>query len=115
VPYIIFELPSNLIIRKLGPRNQLAAITVLWGSVMLGMGFVKTWEQLAVCRVLLGILEAGFFPGCAFLISTWYLRAEAGRRMAWFYLSSMVVSGFSNIMGWVRPPRFLGTFASSSR
>ncbi|BGP01810.1 Major facilitator superfamily domain-containing protein [Rhodotorula toruloides] len=100
VPYIIFELPSNLIIRKLGPRNQLAAITVLWGSVMLGMGFVKTWEQLAVCRVLLGVLEAGFFPGCTFLISTWYLREEAGRRMAWFYLSSMVVSGFSNIMGW---------------
>ncbi|GAA5874493.1 hypothetical protein JCM1840_000795 [Sporobolomyces johnsonii] len=100
VPYIIFELPSNLLLRKIGCRNQLSAITVLWGSVMLGMAFVKTWEQLAVCRVLLGLLEAGFFPGCVYLIATWYTRQETGKRMAAFYLSGMVISGFSNIIGY---------------
>ncbi|GAA5825360.1 hypothetical protein JCM11251_006950 [Rhodosporidiobolus azoricus] len=100
VPYIIFEFPANLLIRKIGCRNQLAGITIAWGAVMLGMGWLKTWEQLAVCRVLLGIAEAGFFPGCVFLISTWYTRYETQKRMAFFYLTSMVVSGFSNIIGY---------------
>ncbi|GAA5903135.1 hypothetical protein JCM8208_000461 [Rhodotorula glutinis] len=100
VPYIIFELPANLLIRKVGPRNQLAAITIAWGAVMLGMAFITNWEQLAVCRTLLGFFEAGFFPGCTFLISTWYTRFEMAKRMAFFYLSSMVLSGFSNIIGW---------------
>ncbi|GAA5940725.1 hypothetical protein JCM3775_004880 [Rhodotorula graminis] len=100
VPYIIFELPANLLIRKIGPRNQLATITIAWGAVMLGMAFITNWEQLAVCRTLLGFFEAGFFPGCTFLISTWYTRFEMAKRMAFFYLSSMVLSGFSNIIGW---------------
>merc|ERR1711881_586993 len=100
VPYIVFELPSNLIIRKVGCRNQLSTIVILWGAVMIGMAFLKTWEQLAVCRALLGLLEAGFFPGCAYLIATWYRRYEQSRRFAWFYLASMVVSGFSQIIGY---------------
>lgn len=66
--YIVFEFPSTVVIRYLGPRNHLAGITVLWGAVMLGMGFVKTWSQLAALRVVLGILEAGFFPGCVYLL-----------------------------------------------
>lgn len=43
---------------------------------MIGMGFVKTWQQLAAMRVILGFFEAGFFPGCVFLIQTWYTRYE---------------------------------------
>merc|ERR1712169_143100 len=100
VPYIIFELPANLVIRKVGPRTQLSAITIAWGAVMLGMAFITNWQQLAACRTLLGFFEAGFFPGCTFLISTWYTRFEMAKRMAFFYLSSMVLSGFSNIIGW---------------
>ncbi|POY70887.1 hypothetical protein BMF94_6064 [Rhodotorula taiwanensis] len=100
VPYIIFELPSNLIIRKVGCRNQLSTIVILWGAVMTGMAFCKTWQQLAVCRVLLGCLEAGFFPGCVYLIATWYKRYEQSRRFAWFYLASMCMSGFSKIIGY---------------
>ncbi|GAA5999144.1 uncharacterized protein JCM10292_001621 [Rhodotorula paludigena] len=100
VPYILFEIPSNLVIRRIGPRNLLASIAIAWGAVMLGMGFVKDWGQLAVCRVLLGICEAGFFPGCTFLITTWYRRYETAKRMAFFYLSALVAAGFSNILGW---------------
>ncbi|GAA6037418.1 hypothetical protein JCM8097_008561 [Rhodosporidiobolus ruineniae] len=100
VPYVIFEAPANLLIRKIGVRNQLATITIAWGAVMLGMGWLKTWEQLLVCRVLLGLMEAGFFPGCVYLLSTWYTRYEQQRRFAFFYLTSMVISGFSNIIGY---------------
>lgn len=62
VPYIILELPSNIALRKLGARYWLSAIVTLFGAVMIGMAFVTDWKQLAACRVLLGALEAGFFP-----------------------------------------------------
>lgn len=52
-------------------------ITLFWGAVMLSMGFVKNWEALAGLRVLLGVLEAGFFPSCVYLLSTWYTRCES--------------------------------------
>ncbi|KAK4046707.1 hypothetical protein OIV83_005910 [Microbotryomycetes sp. JL201] len=98
--YILFELPSNIVLRKAGCRNWLSFIAVAWGAVMLGMGFVNNWHQLAACRVILGLLEAGFFPGCVFLISTWYTRFETQRRLALFYLFSMFLAGFSNIIGY---------------
>lgn len=76
MPYIIFQPPSTIIVRKLGPRIHLAGITLLWGAVMIGMGFTEDWGQLAALRVILGILEAGFFPSCVYLLSTWYPRCE---------------------------------------
>jgi MFS family permease len=96
VPYIIFELPSNIIVRKVKVAIWLGCITMAWGTVMLGMGFVKFWWQLAICRALLGLLEAGFFPACAYLISTWYVRREIQKRMTAFYMLSVVVGGFSS-------------------
>lgn len=65
---------------------------------MIAMGFVKTWQQLAALRVILGIFEAGFFPGCVYLLSTWYCRYEMGRRNAFFYLIGMLASAFSGIL-----------------
>ena len=69
--YIVFQPPATIIVRYLGPRNFLSAIVVLWGSVMIGMGFSNTYGTLAALRVVLGILEAGFFPSCVYLLSTW--------------------------------------------
>lgn len=74
--YIVFQPPSTIIVRKIGPRIHLAGITGLWGIVMIGMGLVRKWEQLAALRVILGLLEAGFFPSCVYLMSTWYTRCE---------------------------------------
>lgn len=76
VTYIIFQPPSTVICRALGPRFHLAGITLLWGSCMIGMGFVKKWDQLAGLRIILGLLEAGFFPSCVYLLSTWYTRCK---------------------------------------
>ena len=74
--YIVFQPPSTIIVRKIGPRLHLSAITTLWGAVMIGMGFVNDWQGLAALRVVLGILEAGFFPSCVYLLSTWYTRCK---------------------------------------
>lgn len=76
VTYTLFQPPSTIVVRKLGPRIHLAGITLLWGAVMIGMGFTKDWGQLAALRVILGILEAGFFPSCVYLLSTWYPRCK---------------------------------------
>jgi MFS family permease len=67
LPYILFELPSNLVLKRLGARNWLSFIVIAWGAVMTGMAFVTDWRQLVACRVLLGTLESGFFPGCVSL------------------------------------------------
>lgn len=54
------------------------------GAVMTGMAFCTTWQGLAVCRVLLGLFESGFFPSCVFLITTWYKRGEVAKRLSVF-------------------------------
>lgn len=69
--YIVFQPPATVICRYLGPRNFLSAIVVLWGGVMIGMGFADSYGTMSALRVLLGILEAGFFPSCVYLLSTW--------------------------------------------
>lgn len=73
---IVFELPSNLIVKKVGARNLLTVLTILWGAVMLGMGFINKYTQLYATRVLLGLFEAGVFPAIILLISSWYTRWE---------------------------------------
>ncbi|KAK2746576.1 hypothetical protein FQN55_005564 [Onygenales sp. PD_40] len=98
IPYFIFELPSNIVLRKVGSANWLAFVAFGWGSFMLGQGFVKNWEALTAVRFLLGFFEAGFFPGCVYLISCWYVRYEIQTRLAAFYLTSVLVGGFSSIL-----------------
>ncbi|KAG9121497.1 hypothetical protein FRC07_002506 [Ceratobasidium sp. 392] len=100
IGYFLFELPSTLVLRRLRPRNFLTIIIVLWGATTLGMGFVKSWKTLAVCRAFLGMLEAGFFPACVYLISSWYKRYEVQRRLSVFYMSSVLASGFASILAY---------------
>jgi MFS family permease len=73
--YIVFQPPATVICRYLGPRNFLSVIVVLWGGVMIGMGFADSYGTLAALRVVLGVLEAGFFPSCVYLLSTWCKRS----------------------------------------
>ena len=58
VGYVIFELPSNIVLKKLGAGNWLSILGVAWGLISLGIGFSKNWGTVAVLRVLLGVLEA---------------------------------------------------------
>ncbi|KAI0486785.1 major facilitator superfamily domain-containing protein [Xylaria cf. heliscus] len=96
--YIVFQPTSTVIVRKLGPRIHIAIITVAWGAIMLGMGFVKTYGELLALRIVIGILEAGFFPSAVYLLSTWYTRYELGRRYGLFYLIGSVTSAFSGLL-----------------
>ncbi|EFR00233.1 hypothetical protein MGYG_03236 [Nannizzia gypsea CBS 118893] len=98
IPYFIFELPSNLLLRKVGSAAWLAGIAFAWGTIMLGSGFIHNYQSLVVLRFLLGVFEAGLFPGCVYLISCWYVRYEVQTRLAIFYLTSVLAGGFSSIL-----------------
>lgn len=91
---------SQIGLRKFGPRLWLGTSVVLWGIVMLGMGFVTNWRQLAGLRALLGVFEATLFPGASFLIACWYPRRSMATRTVFFYLVSVVVGNFSSILGY---------------
>ncbi|KAJ2917764.1 hypothetical protein MD484_g2676, partial [Candolleomyces efflorescens] len=95
------QLPSNLLLRKFGVSHWLAFCVISWGGVQLAMGFIPSWEYLALCRMLLGALEAGFFPGLVFIITTWYTRHEVQQRLAAFYIFSVVIGGFSAIFAYL--------------
>ncbi|OAL45688.1 phthalate transporter-like protein [Pyrenochaeta sp. DS3sAY3a] len=98
--YALLELPSNMVLRKVGSANWLSFIALSWGAVMIGQGFVKSWISLAICRILLGAFEAGFFPGCVYLITCWYCRYETQKRLGGFYLFSVGIGGLANILAY---------------
>lgn len=96
--YTIFR--ANIIIRKLGPAVWLPSLVICWGAVTIGIGFTNDWTQALGCRIILGVLEAGYYPGCVFLLSCWYVRFEVQKRFSGFYLLALLASGFSNILAW---------------
>ncbi|KAI1413650.1 major facilitator superfamily MFS-1 [Hypoxylon sp. FL1857] len=98
VTYIVFQTPSTPIIRRVGPRIFLSTITLCWGATMIGFGFVPTYDALLGLRLVLGIFEAGYFPGCVYLLSTWFTRYEIGKRYAVFYLLGCVASALSGLI-----------------
>lgn len=98
ITYIIFQPPSTVLVRKIGPRLHLSAIVVAWGAVMVGMGFANSWGTLAALRVILGVFEAGFFPACVYLLSTWYTRYDVGKRYSVFYMLGSLASACSGIL-----------------
>jgi len=76
IGYTLLKIPSNIILRKVGAANWLSFIVFAWGMVAIGLGFSQSWITVAVCRAILGALEAGLFPGSIYMISTWYKRQE---------------------------------------
>ncbi|KAF2161135.1 hypothetical protein M409DRAFT_37608 [Zasmidium cellare ATCC 36951] len=100
VPYIIFEIPSNIVLKKVRPSLWLSFLVVSWGTIMTCMGAVQNFQGLLACRVLLGLAEAGFFPGAAYVITTWYPRHELQQRLAIFYTTSAFSGAFSGLLAY---------------
>ncbi|KAI4100192.1 MAG: hypothetical protein LQ339_005598 [Xanthoria mediterranea] len=92
ISYVIFEVPSNLILSKSRPSIFLPAIMILWGIVTCCMAAVQSYQQLVALRFLVGILEAGFAPGVLLILSSWYKREEQSKRFA-VYISAAILSG----------------------
>jgi D-galactonate transporter len=82
--YFLFEIPSNLILHKVGARVWIARILITWGIVAMLTGFVHTVHQLYVVRFLLGLAEAGYFPGIVLYLTYWFRQREQAQAIALF-------------------------------
>jgi MFS transporter, ACS family, tartrate transporter len=94
--YALCEVPSNLILARVGARRWIARIMVTWGILSVAMMFVEGKWSFYALRVLLGIAEAGFLPGVLFYLSQWFPSQERARAVSWFLLGiplSSVVGG----------------------
>ncbi|HEY1857121.1 MFS transporter [Acidocella sp.] len=115
IGYVLFEVPSNLLMQRIGARRTMMRIMVLWGLVSISTLFVRDATQLYIVRVLLGIAEAGFFPGVVFYLTLWFPSALRARIMSMFILAIAVsgivggpvsglvmtkLSGFAGLHGW---------------
>jgi ACS family tartrate transporter-like MFS transporter len=87
VSYAACEIPSNLLLYRVGARRWFARIMLTWGLLAMGMMFVKTPVQFYVMRFLLGMAEAGFFPGVIFYLSQWFPANMRARAISRFYIS----------------------------
>lgn len=102
VGYSLFEIPSNLLMMRVGPRRWIARIMVTWGLIAAAMMFVTTAWQFYTLRLLLGVAEAGLFPCIIYYLSLWFPRAYSGRATSRFYVSlpvSIFIMGAAS--GWL--------------
>ena len=98
VSYAVFEVPSNLMLRRLSPRIWLSTLTVLFGinATLLGVSFNP--GSFIAARFTLGIFEAGLFPGVNYYLSTWYKRREFGLRAALFFSAATASGAFGGLL-----------------
>lgn len=90
--YFIFEIPSNLLLHKIGARIWIARILITWGVVAMLTGAVQSLPQLYVVRFLLGVAEAGFFPGIILYLTYWFPQREQARVISLFVTALPVAS-----------------------
>ncbi|KAK6078973.1 transporter-like protein [Seiridium cupressi] len=100
VPYIFLEVPSNMIIRKVRPSLYLSGLMFSWGIVNMCMGFVHSFEGLAVLRFLLRAAEAGVLPGIIYLTSMYYKRHEFQLRMSCLFGSTLIGGAFGGLLAY---------------
>jgi ACS family tartrate transporter-like MFS transporter len=96
IGYALFEVPSNLVLARVGARRWIARIMVSWGLLSAGMMFVQGPVSFYTLRFLLGVAEAGFFPGIIYYLSTWYPAQQRARAVSWFMVAiplTIVIGG----------------------
>jgi ACS family tartrate transporter-like MFS transporter len=95
IGYFFFEIPSNLILEKVGARLWIARIMLTWGVVAMAMIFMRSSTSFYTLRFLLGVAEAGFFPGIILYLTYWFTAAERARIIALF----MTATALSGVIG----------------
>ena len=102
IGYFFFEVPSNIILHRVGARVWIARIMVTWGIVSGGMMFIQTETQFYVMRFLLGLAEAGFFPGIILYLTYWYPSHRRARIVSMF-MTGIPLAGVIGgpLSGWI--------------
>jgi len=92
--YVLFEVPSNLLLHRIGARIWMARILITWGMVALLTGFVRNVHELYIARFLLGVAEAGYYPGVVLYLTYWFRQRERAHAIAVVLLGVPVTSIF---------------------
>ncbi|KAL1614927.1 hypothetical protein SLS54_009376 [Diplodia seriata] len=95
--YVVFGVPANLVFKKFGPKT-LSLMMLCWGITVIGQGVTRSAGGLIACRFLEGIMEAGFVPGCAYLIGSYYKKDEFLRRYTWFFSAAIAAGAFNGLL-----------------
>ncbi|EIM91401.1 MFS general substrate transporter [Stereum hirsutum FP-91666 SS1] len=98
VPYIIMELPMNLLMKRIGANITLPLMVTLWGMVTACQGAVKTYGGLLACRFFLGALEGGLFPGIVLYLSSFYKRHDMQLRFSCMFSVTSLAGAFSGLL-----------------
>jgi len=102
IGYLLFEVPSNLLLERFGARKWIARIMVSWGLVAALTAFVQDATQFAIARFILGIAEAGFFPGVLLYLTLWFPRQYRTQVLAVFVLSNPIANAVAApLSGWM--------------
>jgi MFS family permease len=98
VSYALFEVPSTLLCKLVGPGWYLPVASILFGIATICTAFVKTKGQLIAVRFILGIFEAGMLPGIAYYLSRWYRRSELSFRLGMYMVTTPLAGAFGGLL-----------------
>lgn len=96
--YIISEVPSNLVLKKITPRIWLSCLTFAWGVISMCLGFTQNFAGFVVVRAFLGIAEGGLLPGMILYLSGMYTRADLALRIGLFYTAASLSGAFGGLL-----------------
>ncbi|KAL1642936.1 hypothetical protein SLS58_005178 [Diplodia intermedia] len=99
VGYLLMQVPSNLYLNKIGlPAIYLPTCMIIWGAISTATAACQSFGGLVACRFFLGFIEAAYFPGCLYFLSSWYTRRELGLRTAILYSGALISGAFSGLI-----------------
>ncbi|KAH1549021.1 hypothetical protein KXX57_001145 [Aspergillus fumigatus] len=100
IAYALFEVPSNYFLKKLRPSRWIAFLMLSWGACTMGLGGTHNFAQVTGIRFLLGVMEAGLFPGLVYYLTFWYRHSERSIRVALILASATLAGAFGGAIAY---------------
>ncbi|KAH8600035.1 MFS transporter-like protein [Bisporella sp. PMI_857] len=100
VAYAVFEVPSNYFLKKLSPSKWIAFLMFSWGAITIGLGGTQNFAGVTAVRFLLGVFEAGLFPGLVYYLTFWYKTNERSIRVAFILASATLAGAFGGAIAY---------------
>ncbi|KAI0408912.1 MFS general substrate transporter [Xylaria palmicola] len=100
IGYFLFEVPSNILLKRFRPSRWLAFLMCSWGLITIGLGGVRSYAQITGVRFLLGVFEAGLFPGLVYYLTFWYKTDERSVRVAFILASATLAGAFGGAIAY---------------
>lgn len=100
IAYAVFEVPSNYFLKKFSPSKWIAFLMFSWGAITVGLGGAQSYASVTAVRFLLGVFEAGLFPGLVYYLTFWYRTEERSIRVAFILASATLAGAFGGALAY---------------